>query len=150
MKITVLLADFATPDVNNKVNALGLGWARTGTPLGVHSILLLVEASQDEQGVTHNLNIRLLNMDGNIVSDAQGGQLEINAEFTVEDQGNAPQVPNMVPLVVTLSAGMTLEPGVYRWEVTSPSFPGESWNRPFQVFSGSGEVLPEVTVPSGK
>jgi hypothetical protein len=46
-------------------------------------------------------------------------------------------VTGVSPLILTLGAGLPLTPGVYRWEVTSPSFPGQTWSRAFEVRASS-------------
>jgi len=49
----VLLADFAQADASGKVNALGLGWSLTGTPIPNHAVVIMLKVGWDETNKPH-------------------------------------------------------------------------------------------------
>ncbi|UMP02240.1 hypothetical protein [Amycolatopsis sp. EV170708-02-1] len=145
MNIVVQLADYAQGQPGQKVNALGMGWTRTGTPLGIHSLILLIEADENERGMTVPLYIRLVDESGTSVTDQSGTKLDVEAEFHIGESADEGEILGVVPVVLSLAAGLPLEPGFYKWEVTSPSFPDEKWTRAFKVVSNPEEAAPSST-----
>jgi hypothetical protein len=56
----VLLADFAQADAAGKVNALGLGWSVTSTPIPNHAVVIMLKVGWDETNTPHHLTSNLL------------------------------------------------------------------------------------------
>ncbi|WP_018684699.1 DUF6941 family protein [Actinokineospora enzanensis] len=136
MNLTVLLADFAQGGDGAKVNALGLGWSRIGTPLGLHSVLLVIDLEPAELGTPHHIALELVDVTGRTVIDPAGQRIEASAEVLVHlDEGAT--VPGVQMITVNLTQGLPLDPGVYAWEAHSPSAPGAVWRRPFEVFAAA-------------
>jgi hypothetical protein len=133
MNIIVLLADYAQGSPGEKFSALGLGWSKTSTPLGIHSLVLLVDPDEEDLEGEYHLDLRLLDEAGNIVEDPSGNKIGAAGELRIAANSSRSGIRGVSPLVIALGPGLPLKPGAYRWEVTSPSFPGRSWSRQFEV-----------------
>ncbi|USX49868.1 hypothetical protein [Lentzea sp. HUAS12] len=142
MNVTVLLADHAQSGLGGKMNALGVGWARTGTPLGSHSVILFAEVDESEVEVCHRLTLRLVDEAGNPVSDPSGGPIEAEADLVVNDTFG------VAGIAVNIGAGLPLEPGVYAWEVLTSASADLVGKRRFLVVEGA--VTPPTAEPSAK
>jgi hypothetical protein len=83
----VLLADFAQADATGKVNALGLGWSVTGTPIPNHAVVIMLKVGWDEANTPRHLTLSLLTADGAHAVDVQtpfGPQsLQVEMDFEV-------------------------------------------------------------------
>ena len=138
MNINILLADFAQGGLGKKLNALGLGWTRTGPPLGNLSIILFVDMDDGELGSPHEIKVKLVNRNGETVVDPKGHEIEAEAEIEVHLDGEL-EIPGVQIVALNVAPGLPLEPDLYTWEVTSPSSPDAIWTCQFQVFDLSAE-----------
>ncbi|WP_434438701.1 DUF6941 family protein [Lentzea sp. E54] len=137
MNITVLLADYAQTQ-DGKLNALGVGWARTSTPLGTHAVILFVDAEETEIGANHILKLRLVDGNGEAVLDPGGGAIAADVDLAVQDP------EGVATVAVNLAPGLPLSLGEYIWEVRTAAVPGTVWKRAFKVVDKA-----DVTKASG-
>jgi hypothetical protein len=84
MRVTMLLAD-AAQVVDNKLYVLGGGWSVTGPGPTPFAIALKIEVPWDQANRRHQIEIRLLDADGRLVSlpGLEGQGLIIAGEFEV-------------------------------------------------------------------
>ncbi|GAB3479340.1 hypothetical protein [Amycolatopsis cihanbeyliensis] len=140
MNITVFLADYAQGSPGTKIDAMGLFWSRTKSPLRYHSVIIAVETDGDENLPQNiHLDIKLVDDSGEVVKDGSGQAVQATAELGGPGESNSP-VPGIAPVVLGISQGLDLMPGVYRWQVTSPEISGNPWSRSFVVIESSEEV----------
>lgn len=135
MRIWVFLADYAQAQVGQKINAIGLGWARTGTPLPAFSVVVMFEAMPNEPALPEKLIVRLVDSSGTIVSDTSDKPIEAELALEASRDPVLSPVPGITAVALAVTPGLPLKPGIYRWEVTSPDFPDERWERPFAVLA---------------
>ncbi|WP_143532366.1 hypothetical protein [Saccharothrix sp. ALI-22-I] len=91
-----------------------------------------MDVEPDEIDITHRLTLKLVDECGNSVQDPRGGQIEADVDVTVRGKEGI-AVPGTATIAVTLAPGLTLEPGVYVWEVRPATRPDAVWKRSFAV-----------------
>jgi hypothetical protein len=86
MKATVLLADWAQA-VNGKLYIQGGGWTRTSLDNGLLNCALAIRilVGWDETNIQHQVTIRLVDQDGNMVNPPipNGRPIEVQSAFEV-------------------------------------------------------------------
>lgn len=137
MEVTVLLADAAQADPNTgKVNALGLGWKTCTSPLPAFSLVILLDIDWDETNTPHQLTLQLLTADGQpVTADGPFGPQPI--EFGAQAEAGRPPgtvrgTPLRLPLAITVSPGLNLDPGRYEWRVSVEGFPDATTSERFE------------------
>jgi hypothetical protein len=130
VKVTVLLADYAQSGVGGKMNALGMGWARTGRPLAAHAVVLFAQVDESETGAHHRLTLRLVNGAGEPVPDPAGRPVEAEADLVLEDSFG------VAGIAVNIGPGLPLKTGVYTWEVLNSATAELVGERRFLVLDG--------------
>lgn len=131
MNVMLLLADFAQRDSIGKLNAIGMGWAHTTTPLGQHALVLLIDVDEDELGIEHELKVKLVDDAGDPVVD-QSGPVEAEIGMTPNRSGDV-AATSVTSIPINLAAGLPLKEGAYTWEVTCSTNPDKHWKRAFEV-----------------
>ncbi len=132
-----MLADYATTDSTNKVNALGLGWSVTGTPLPQQAVVVMFRVGWDEANRPHVATLWLVDEDGaEVVQPSPDGVRPVRLEVQFETgrpPGLPPGTPVMVPICLNVPGGMPLQPGRYEWRVAVDGAEREGWSRGFTV-----------------
>ncbi|WP_410572831.1 hypothetical protein [Amycolatopsis sp. cmx-4-61] len=140
MKFFIQLADYAQGGAGQKLNAIGLGWTRTTTPLQAHVVVVTAEPDKEDAGKRFKLNVRLVNSDNKPVPDRNGNDISANMEFDVEAEQFDNRAPALTPIILGLDRGLPLEPGFYRWELSLTDDSERTWHRSFQVLEPGVEV----------
>ncbi|GLY35258.1 hypothetical protein Amsp01_012820 [Amycolatopsis sp. NBRC 101858] len=140
MRLFIQLADYAQGGAGQKLNAIGLGWTRTTTPLQAHVVVITLEPSVDDLGNRLKFDVRLLDHAGQPVLDNSGDDISAHVEFDVDLQQFDRRIPGLTPIILGIERGLPLVPGIYRWEVTSTESPDEIWHRSFEVLEPGVEV----------
>lgn len=137
MEAHVLLADFAQTDPNGKVNALGIGWSLTPSPIPHMAVIVIIKVAWTETNRPHRMTLSLLTADGTHAVMVPGpvGQipLQIQAEFEV---GRPPGLPEGSTIDHALAVNMSalpLEPGRYEWRLVIDDHDEDSWRAAFVV-----------------
>ena len=137
MEAQVLLADFAQADANGKVNALGLGWSVTGTPIPNHAVVMMLKVGWDEANTPRHLTLSLLTADGAHAVDVPtpfGPQpLQVEMDFEV---GRPPGLVrgSTIDHAVAINVGsLSLQPGRYEWRLEIGDEQRDNWRAPFLV-----------------
>ena len=137
MEAPVLLADFAQADANGKVNALGLGWSVTGTPIPNHAVVMMLKVGWDEANTPRHLTLSLLTADGAHAVDVPtpfGPQpLQVEMDFEV---GHPPGLVrgSTIDHAVAINVGsLSLQPGRYEWRLEIGDEQRDNWRAPFLV-----------------
>jgi len=133
----VLLADFAQADASGKVNALGLGWSLTGTPIPNHAVVIMLKVGLDETNTPHHLTLNLLTADGAHAVDIPtpfGPQpLQVEMEFEVERPPGLIRGSTIDHAAAINVGGLPLQPGRYEWRLQIDNEQREGWRAPFLV-----------------
>jgi len=140
VRLFIQLADYAQGGAGQKLNAIGLGWTKTATPLQAHAVVVMLEPGDEDLGRRFKFEIRLVDHGGQAVSDGNGVDIAAHMELDVEPEQIDVRVPGLTPIILGLDRGLPLEPGIYRWEVTATDFPETSWHRSFQVLEPGFEI----------
>ena len=137
MEAPVLLADFAQADANGKVNALGLGWSVTGTPIPNHAVVMMLKIGWDEANTPRHLTLSLLTADGAHAVDVPtpfGPQpLQVEMDFEV---GRPPGLVrgSTIDHAVAINVGsLSLQPGRYEWRLEIGDEQRDNWRAPLLV-----------------
>jgi hypothetical protein len=86
----------------------------------------------DKDTPNFDLELKLVDERGGPVKDAKGADIAAQTRIQASPE-NTNKITVMIPLVLSLAPGLQLNPGVYKWELTSPEFPNNTWTRPFEV-----------------
>ena len=138
MDLTILLADYSTADQGSqKINALGMGWSVTSTPLPPQAVVVIFEVGWDETNQPHQALLRLVDTDGAPVNQPtpMGEQpVQIQVDFEAgRPAGAAAGTPIVVPMCLNFPAGLPVPPGRYEWRVTVDGDARQGWCRGFTV-----------------
>ena len=145
MKISVVLADRGTANPHNgSLNLLGVGWhttqlvlSPTGPMTPPHVVVVFFEVDNSDCNHAIPLELVLLTEDGQpvIVPGLPGnGELRMTHYVTVPSPGGAPMgTPGTGNAMIEIQAGLPLNPGGYRWNVTLAGRHDEEWFTAFRV-----------------
>lgn len=145
MNIAVYLTDYAQVDHRGKLTAVGFGWTRTTAPVRPHSIVLIIDSDLPDSPVEIPLNLRLLDEADNLVTDSVGNAIQANINVRSIRQSDG-TLPGITHVVLTMSDGLPIPPGLYRWDVTWSGSPEANWTRRFEVIPEAPESTDELTV----
>lgn len=120
MRADLFLVESANIDAQRRLNALGLGWTRTVTPLPPHALVLMFEFEDLSVGLPYvfSVEIDLVDLDGEPVILESGERVHIEGEFTAEaDPNDEPGIPDRNFTKVDLAPWMPLPPGQYEYRL---------------------------------
>lgn len=137
MEAQILLADFAQADASGKVNALGLGWSVTGTPIPNHAVVIMLKVGWDETNAPHHLTLDLLTADGAHAVDMPtpfGPQpLQVEMDFEVGRPPGLVRVSTIDHAAAINVGSLPLQPGRYEWRLRIDDEQRDAWRAPFLV-----------------
>jgi hypothetical protein len=133
MKLYLLMADYAQGAQSAKVNAIGLGWSETVTPLPHHGLVLFIDLDVGEVGDL-DADFTLLDGAGEVVKAPDGSETRVQIAMKPEVNPGVEPVAMTLPMTLDIGAGMPLPAGQYRWRarVTRGDLVDET-ERPFTV-----------------
>ncbi|MEV6897472.1 hypothetical protein [Amycolatopsis sp. NPDC051372] len=117
MRLYLAMVDYAQGSSNAKVNAIGLGWSQTITPLPHHGLALFIDFDASEIGEIE-ADFVLLDDAGEVVKDPDGSETRVKLGMRPDVNPDAEPVATTVPLTLDIGAGMPLPAGKYRWRAT--------------------------------
>jgi hypothetical protein len=139
MRATMILADHVQV-AEGKLNVLGGGWTWINPGTVTFGVGLLVEVPWDRLNQRHQIQLELVDADGNAVT-AQGPDGEerpvlISGEFEGgRAPGHTPGTPLMMPNALMVQ-GVTLQPAQrYRWQLSINGESHEDWVLAFSTRS---------------
>ncbi|SHY61702.1 Uncharacterised protein [Mycobacteroides abscessus subsp. bolletii] len=145
MELTFLLADAAQADERGKVSALGIGWTNLPTPTPPIALFAFADLEQDELPAELVFRFALRDASGGTVIVPGEGPFNIEVKSQAKAGGDHSKTgePVRVPVSLQISAGIPLEPGLYRFhaEVTNGSQQATAV-RPFLVRRPVPELPP--------
>ncbi len=123
MNLTVLLADAAQIDANNKIYALGMGWTHTKVPSPPMAVIGLVELEQADLPVDLGIRLELRDGDDTLMTmeTPEGPRpvvVEVQARGSALDESRTGE-PVVVPVAVQFGPGMLTKPGAYSVHMTA-------------------------------
>jgi hypothetical protein len=148
-RVAVFLADYAAADAVNKINAIGLGWAVTGTDPSTgltapQTLVAMLDVPPDRYGEDFTLTLTLRDEAGAPVAlpgPAGTPQPMRIAQIVRAEEptfGPAMNVPRdvlwaHVQVVLNLGNGLPLQPGLYSWQLDIDGKEDPKWRASFYV-----------------
>ncbi|WP_438818525.1 DUF6941 family protein [Streptomyces brasiliscabiei] len=153
MDVTLALAQAANVDASGNINALGLGWEVIGpSPLPPFVVIAVVRVPPEQAELPIAAELRMVDSDGKLVTqrDDPDRDLLVRNELKVAPAPERPPgLPAGVAMVVSMSAGLILDPGLYEWVLTVNGESRTHWRRRFYVRAKADEFPPHLRLESG-
>ncbi len=134
MNVTMLLCDAAT-EAGGKLYILGGGWSQVAaadTPLNL-ALAIKLGVPWDKTPGVHSFRLALMNLDGQLVENAEGDGIQAVGQMDVARPDGVKQGTDIdVPIAITFN-GLRLAAGGYRWELEIDDEPAA--RIPFTVFA---------------
>jgi hypothetical protein len=137
VRLSLFLADYAQSDEKGKINAIGLGWTTTGTPLPAFAVVIILDIDWSETNEPHQVTCELLTDDGQQVM-VPGPVASQPLRFeVVAEAGRPPGIAHgtaiRTSLSVNVGAGVPLAPGRYQWRASVERFDDATTTESFLV-----------------
>jgi hypothetical protein len=153
MDVTLALAQAANIDVNGHINALGLGWEVIGpSPLPAFVVIAVVRGPSELPEQAMSTELRMVDSQGRLVTqrDDPDRELLIQNELTMAPASERPAgLLGGAAMVVSMSAGLILDPGLYEWVLSVNGESRSDWRRKFYVRAKNDEFPPHLRLQTG-
>ncbi|WP_328494953.1 hypothetical protein OHS59_21005 [Streptomyces sp. NBC_00414] len=148
MDVTLSLAQAANIDVSGHLNALGLSWEIIGpSPLPAFVVVAVVRVPPDQSKQALRAELRLVDASGQDVTLGDGSERKmlIQDTITVPPASERPAgLSGGAAMIVEMSAGLVLDPGLYEWILTVSGESRPEWRRRFYVRAKADEYPPRL------
>ncbi|MZE80853.1 DUF6941 family protein [Streptomyces xinghaiensis] len=143
MDVTLALARAANIDVSGHINALGLGWEVIGpSPLPAFVIIAVARVAPEDSERPLETELKLVDSEGQLVTLSN----DSDRELVIQNQIKVPPAFERPPglhggaaMIVDMSPGLVLDPGLYEWVLSLNGETYPQWRRRFYVRAKSDE-----------
>jgi hypothetical protein len=133
MDATLVLADYAAAE-NGKLTVVGGGWTVCGPNPMPHALGMIVEVGWDEANQPHEMEVRLVDTDGQPVVDAANQPIATLLRFEAGRPSGHPIGAPLSNAMAMIVPPLPLTPGGrYEWQLIVDGESRPAWRRPFSV-----------------